>query len=402
MLFQSRNLAPTSQLKKPSPHIASLDGLRGLAAYFVLLGHSIDFSFRFQSANGVYGPFGPLAKQFAYFGMSLFFVLSGFVITYNYAESFKEQRFHIALYRFFVARIARLYPLYALTIFLWWTQFQVSFAEHPGTLLAYLTMTASWFNVEQAVFPPAWSISTEFAFYFIFVLLAVPVATIQRFASVWFIATNALLIVALLAINEWFSTLTPYVNAVYTDQVVSAPQEYWFWYYNPMIRVAEFVIGVFACEVYLRSPPIISGVCKTLEIAAIVYCGMVIAIGAAGAMPFGRLEMNFKYAPALGILLICTTSPNSIFGPVLRTPVAAIAGEISYSVYMWQMVIMAAMSHYFARIDDSFGAYVLSTIMILMIALVTTFVSYGSFHLFEKPLRFLIRNALLRKPQKTQ
>jgi peptidoglycan/LPS O-acetylase OafA/YrhL len=94
----------------------------------------------------------------------------------------------------------------------------------------------------------------------------------------------------------------------------------------------------------------------------------VIAIGAASAMPFGNFEMNFKFAPALGILIICSTSPHSIFGRVLRTPLAVMAGEISYSVYMWQMLMMSGLAGFFVSHDESFGAYGVATIKILAIA----------------------------------
>jgi len=58
--------------------IAPLTGLRGIAAYAVLIAHAVD--------AGVSGRGLPhsIAVGLAYFGMSLFFVLSGFVICYNY------------------------------------------------------------------------------------------------------------------------------------------------------------------------------------------------------------------------------------------------------------------------------------------------------------------------------
>jgi hypothetical protein len=51
--------------------LPALTGLRGLAAYSVLIGHALNFA----------DVSPPALTALAYFGMSLFFVLSGFVIT---------------------------------------------------------------------------------------------------------------------------------------------------------------------------------------------------------------------------------------------------------------------------------------------------------------------------------
>lgn len=54
----------------------SLTGLRGIATFSVLIAHSISASFIYNGTNVCQ----PFALRLAYFGMSLFFVLSGFVI----------------------------------------------------------------------------------------------------------------------------------------------------------------------------------------------------------------------------------------------------------------------------------------------------------------------------------
>ena len=66
--------------------LAPLTGLRVVAACSVLIAHALDTAFIYDPKN-----FHPYAALLAYFGMSLFFVLSGFVIQYNYAESFRTE-----------------------------------------------------------------------------------------------------------------------------------------------------------------------------------------------------------------------------------------------------------------------------------------------------------------------
>ena len=77
--------------------------------------------------------FTPSMQGLRILEMSPFFVLSGFVIQYNYAGIFREERLSFAIRTFLVARFARLYPLYALSIILWP---KPHLADYKGTVLA--------------------------------------------------------------------------------------------------------------------------------------------------------------------------------------------------------------------------------------------------------------------------
>jgi peptidoglycan/LPS O-acetylase OafA/YrhL len=98
--------------------------------------------------------------------------LSGFVIHYNYAKVIKDEGLISGGCRFIAARIARLYPLYALALIITLDGLPSGvFHNHQWIELSYISMTQSWFNLEMFSFPPAWSISTEWFFYFAFILL---------------------------------------------------------------------------------------------------------------------------------------------------------------------------------------------------------------------------------------
>ncbi|WP_283445769.1 acyltransferase family protein [Noviherbaspirillum suwonense] len=78
-----------------------MDGLRGIAAIFVLMHHTSSF-WGFSFPKG-------------YLAVDLFFILSGFVIGHAYDA--KLQRRDISLLKFFRLRLIRLYPIYLLSIF---------------------------------------------------------------------------------------------------------------------------------------------------------------------------------------------------------------------------------------------------------------------------------------------
>src|SRR5438128_1903159 len=85
--------------------IPSLTGLRFIAATAVVLSHAIPKIVRYETPPKLLD----LLSLTSAFGMSLFFVLSGFVIYLNYWKSIASSA---GLYNFFVARFARLYPLF--------------------------------------------------------------------------------------------------------------------------------------------------------------------------------------------------------------------------------------------------------------------------------------------------
>jgi peptidoglycan/LPS O-acetylase OafA/YrhL len=81
---------------------AFLDGMRGIAAIFVLIRHSESF-FHINCFR-------------SYLAVDLFFLLSGFVIAYAYDEKLTSAR--ISASQFFLIRLIRLYPMFSLSLLL--------------------------------------------------------------------------------------------------------------------------------------------------------------------------------------------------------------------------------------------------------------------------------------------
>jgi peptidoglycan/LPS O-acetylase OafA/YrhL len=100
-------------------------------------------------------------------GVSFFFVMSGFILTYVYPDlpSTEDRN------RFLVTRIARIWPTHLVAFLLSLALFPFLF-RMPNFLLAAavnLTLIQSWLLIPGCGFTfdgPSWSISTEFFFYF--------------------------------------------------------------------------------------------------------------------------------------------------------------------------------------------------------------------------------------------
>src|SRR5690348_7482201 len=76
--------------------IDSLHGLRFTAAFFILIMHACHWIARFDNSDLI----PRIGTAPGVFGMPLFFVLSGFVIQYNYAPLFENKRLSYALIEF--------------------------------------------------------------------------------------------------------------------------------------------------------------------------------------------------------------------------------------------------------------------------------------------------------------
>ncbi len=140
----------------------SLNALRGIAAFLVLLFHlAPDF------------PALPFFGS-AYLSVDLFFMMSGFVIAYAYDD---KLRGGLGFWRFVEIRVIRLYPLYllglaiaAVPLALWACHGEKWLLHDLARRLAWgvtllprpVADPAQWWTLD----PPAWSLIYELAFNF--------------------------------------------------------------------------------------------------------------------------------------------------------------------------------------------------------------------------------------------
>ncbi|NOU02736.1 MAG: acyltransferase [Novosphingobium sp.] len=157
-------------------HLDVLTGIRGIAAWLVVLYH-----IRLSLAD-LLPPAAIAVLAKGYLAVDLFFVLSGFVIWYNYAERIRSggtAQIRLFLWR----RFARIWPLHAailgafgaFALLLRATGRDASgypFAEVP----LHVALVQNWgFTSDLAWNHPAWSISTETAAYLLFPVWALAV-----------------------------------------------------------------------------------------------------------------------------------------------------------------------------------------------------------------------------------
>ena len=314
-------------MKTAQERIPSLDGLRGLSIWAVLLAHIAGHSTWFP----VQSRFVHVSLELlAYFGVTVFFVISGFLITLLLLKE-QEKSSKISWARFYQRRAVRILPaflLYTSVVLI------VGHANFQQQLYAF-TFTTSYF-FEQAYRPlqQLWSLSVEEQFYLLWPLLLLSGKVAAR-RSCWatFLLCPILRLFLKRAGYYQFGHLAPAILdsiaagcllAMYRDELRAFARKYLVFTRTFLILGGGTVL--FAEAVYRASFVLLWG---------IVPCLIALVIAVA-------IERNDK---------------------VLNQGPLAWSGLLSYSLYLWQqpfLVLDGPLNYLGIRLPLAFAAAYLS------------------------------------------
>jgi peptidoglycan/LPS O-acetylase OafA/YrhL len=305
---------------EPTPRLPALTGMRILAALAVYMSHLGPP----HNAPTVLRTF----VESGYVGVTMFFVLSGFVLALNYFENLRRPNIR-RIWDYAVARFARIYPLYILILFYiilrrhafgegitnWW--------EHVLALQAWDPSVAQAYNFNA----PAWSVSVEFFLYACFPFLVVGIARLHTPRALLLMSGAVALAMAGLA--AWF-VATGRGGLPWTD-----PESAHRWLYlTPLTRVGDFTLGILAARLYLQtrrraSAARVSGLLAIL--AGLVTVGLMVW----PADLFSTWSWDVAYAiPAVLVIFGLAMAPRSFPARALSLPLVVLLGESSYAFYL--------------------------------------------------------------------
>ena len=145
-------------------YIKGLDALRALAVAIVVIGHSRIHLF--YADHGPVGNFFQVLLPSDMFGVDVFFVLSGFLITSILLHADKGIHPKIIVLRNFVARrTLRIFPVYYLTLLILWIIHYPDIREHLLWFLTYTSNILCFKTHTWNAFSHTWSLSVEEQFY---------------------------------------------------------------------------------------------------------------------------------------------------------------------------------------------------------------------------------------------
>lgn len=372
---------------RPSkPALHALTGLRFWAALAV-------FSLHFLTPDewGVTLPAAALrALKAGWVDVTLFFVLSGFILAYAY-EGMGSSR--VARHSFWTSRIARLYPVHLLGL-IWVTPFIYSHRLAPltldarildvaWTLLPSLVLVQAWFHPRMINWNgPAWSLSAEAAFYLLFPIVMVWIQRGHpRRPIILLIASWTASCLTLAVIPErlgFFDRMPPPPDHV-------PPFYLWMAMLNPVFHMASFLSGVALGTIFNRRPA------RPLEATLLA----VVALASVGAtmaeiLPERQIAALPLLIPLFGLLIYGLASGGLLSRP-LSHPWMVRLGEASYAFYVLQYPVVWTLewTREMAEITIPDG------IMFLLCLVTAIGISILVYHLWETPLRAWIRTRYL-------
>jgi peptidoglycan/LPS O-acetylase OafA/YrhL len=185
--------------------IPEIDGLRFVAIFSVYLYHLAGDVLRHSgpaypatlASNGLF----PIT-QVLNIGVPLFFVISGFILSLPFAESYRNLRGPVSLRHYFWRRVTRLEPPYVICLLVLFVLKIVLGKATASALLPHLM--ASIFYVHNSTFGRpsdiefvAWSLEVEIQFYILAPLLAKLFGIARAYIRDWTLVTLVLLATAL-------------------------------------------------------------------------------------------------------------------------------------------------------------------------------------------------------------
>ncbi|PWT95992.1 MAG: hypothetical protein C5B53_10480 [Candidatus Melainabacteria bacterium] len=383
-LRQPRPISPQPAILKPK--LEALSSLRFFAAMAIVWFHLL-------VPLGLWEPAFDGNQMFAQ-GVSFFFVLSGFILTYQYPRLADAN----SVKGFLWARFARLWPAHVSAILLGVLLFPLLFwpqvtAKGGTILLSQLAMIHSWIPWRQyfnGLDPVSWSISTEWTFYLCFPLL------IKSWPGNW----SAKLIFCLV-----LTAISAFISASVGDTST-------YGLINPLTRLFEFVLGMAAGTFWLATNKKIRLNFNSASLAETVFLAFFALVlfferqfitSYRCEYPIWIAKQWFVVcgnAPLFAVMIYLVAGQRGVISRLLQNPLLVWCGEMSYSIYLF---------HYFGilfiDLHRSAIAQVNMGLVITIFVFMVLWLAHLNYALTERPGRQWLRSLpdrLLPKRIKTE
>lgn len=350
-----------------SLYLPGLNGIRAMAAMTVVISHINNRLHLFGLEKGT-------TFYVADYAVTVFFTLSGFLITYLLLIE-KSQTGVIDIKKFYIRRILRIWPLYFLYLLL--VFLIIGFDQIKWPVFFYLLMIPNFtksvsqyiplhiakFPGHNALLGHYWSLGVEEQFYAFWP---------------WIVSNTKNLLKVLIFFPIFYIILKIFLNVLHAPKSLLLFVNY--------SRFGCMAIGALGAYLYFTYKEIIMKWIhlRILEIIAVIFFILVTFNLFHIASP-----VDHEIASMITLIIIINqiSNPKKLYS--LENKIFNFLGKISYGLYVWNPLIIYVFSlaykHFFSglHIDSAILLVLVFTINTLFIVLV----SYLSYEYFEK--RFL-------------
>lgn len=401
---------PATQESGPLPSfIPALTGVRALAALWVLAFH---FRPELVSSFPFLGRLAPLFDA-GHLGVDLFFVLSGFIMTYTHLHRMTEPWTPRKALGFLWLRLSRIWPVMFLVL-LGWALYRayslqanndasIQLAASPARFLEHVLLIQGWFIEPDQWNPVDWSLSAEWLAYLVFSVAIAVLAKMLRTVRVRSLVLCALVsvfpIVAIGVTMEDGSDLLLFNNALVPGMI-------------PLRVLTEFFGGAFTALIVMRYgraarlPWFLRPTVVFVVIVAVIFLvqrydpfpryNMGLDWRINGHLMWGSAETVVVVPLFLLLIGSLAISDREPMAWLLRTKLLIWGGKISFALYLIHWLCIDVMRHVIQtklHLTDMPTSWEYRLIVLGFLAL-TVVIAHILHRFFEEPTRRAMRRML--------
>lgn len=328
-------------------YFPNLNGVRFIAAFSVLIHHTEQIKY-LMGLDNIYSNF--FIKNLGKLGVGLFFVLSGYLITYLLLSE-KQRRGDISTKDFYIRRVLRIWPLYFIIVILGFFVFPVipifneplrnqyyfdeDFFKRLPFFLLFLPNLGFVFYRAPYLCSQTWSVGVEEQFYAIWPWIIKSKNPIKTFFK---LVGGFLLILGMLWLYIFkISDLTETTKQKIQDGVAL---------FFSQFRILTMVIGGIGAYLVFEKKDKILSILFRKDVQIVVYLILSLMLGTGFHVP--GINMEFYGIFFCFFILNVSQNPNTIL--YLEQKVIHYFGKISYGIYIYHpavIVLCVNSIHYF-------------------------------------------------------
>jgi len=332
-------------------------------------------------------------------GVSLFFVLSGALLSYPFWTSFIHGTSNPTIKNYSIARVARIVPATWLNLILC-TLIALYFYDIPvnfNMLIAGLLFINSYHY--STFFPaelngPLWSIGLEVSCYVILPFLLYPIIKktgtfLKAFTTLVFV-----LIVLQVVVNPWvIETFMTSEDGKGWDKGLVGGAKAWLPYWSINSFFSQFLVGSIAALVIARLRKNIMPASIRFDIAGAVLLLAAVAVVGVRLIPGAPDSLTQQpylspiYAIIMAAALVCIAMSRHVY-KVVDNPLFVWISKISFGVYLWHQVVQNILQRSFKESYVYFGITDLGqwTRLSMLVIAISVAIAALSWYFFEKPI----------------